>query len=83
MLVYIALQFDARSISAINPIANIAVATKQVAFRLEEVLLERVDTSAERVSQATPGVQCSRVDAVCYQLAHALDELEQKPSRKR
>lgn len=57
------------------------MATKQVAFRLEQRLLDRVDAYAKRMAQATPGVEFSRVDAVRFLLTHALDNLEQ-PRRK-
>lgn len=59
------------------------MATKQVAFRLDEELLERVDAYAERMTQATPGIQFTRVDAVRYLLTHALDERDKEASRKR
>lgn len=59
------------------------MATKQVAFRLDEDLLDRVDTYAEQMTQDTPGVQFTRVDAVRFLLTLALDELEKGPARKR
>ncbi|MDZ7842609.1 MAG: hypothetical protein U5R46_17560 [Gammaproteobacteria bacterium] len=59
------------------------MATKQVAFRLDEDLLDRVDAYAEQMTQDTPGVQFTRVDAVRFLLTHALDELEKGPARKR
>lgn len=59
------------------------MATKQVAFRLDEELLVRVDAYADQMTRDTPGVQFSRVDAVRFLLTHALDELEKGPTRKR
>lgn len=59
------------------------MATKQVAFRLDEDLLDRVDAYADQMTQQTPGVQFSRVDAVRFLLTHALDELEKSSSRNR
>lgn len=59
------------------------MATKQVAFRLDEDLLGRVDAYAHQMTWDTPGVQFSRVDAVRFLLTHALNELEKGPTRKR
>lgn len=59
------------------------MATKQVAFRLDEALLDRVDAYADQMTQETPGVQFSRVDAVRFLLTHALDKLEKRSPQKR
>lgn len=58
------------------------MATKQVAFRLDEGLLERVDVYADQMSREILGVQFSRADAVRFLLTHALDELEQRLPQK-
>ena len=60
------------------------MATKQVAFRLDEKLLKRVDSYAKKMGEATPGLEYSRVDAVRFLLTHALTDLESrrgKPTR--
>lgn len=59
------------------------MATKQVAFRLNEELLDRVDAYADQMTHETPGVEFSRVDAVRFLLTHALDELEKRSPQKR
>jgi len=54
--------------------------TTQVAFRLADRLIARVDRHAKRLGKTQPGVQFTRVDAVRDLLARALDEIEQPPS---
>jgi hypothetical protein len=50
--------------------------TTQVAFRLPEALIERLDRHADRLSAAHPGLEFTRVDAVRTLLTLALDEIE-------
>lgn len=82
-MVYTGFRIDAIEIQAIPLIGGILMATKQVAFRLDEDLLDRVDAYADRMTRETPGVQFSRVDAVRFLLTHALDELDKGSARKR
>lgn len=49
-------------------------------FRLPQSLLDRVDSHARRIEEATPGITCSRVDALKALLIYALQKLE--PPRK-
>lgn len=49
--------------------------TTQVAFRLADRLLARVDRHAKRMSKENRGVEYTRVDAVRDLLARALDSL--------
>ena len=58
------------------------MATKQVAFRLDEKLLKRVDAYAKKMGTATPGLEFSRVDAVRFLLTHALNDLENRKSKR-
>ena len=60
-------------------------ATKQVAFRLSETLIERIDRHAERMTKAQPGMEFSRADAARVLLTRSLDEIEaeEKPTRRR
>ena len=51
-------------------------ATKQVAFRLEAELVERVNAYAKRLEQERPGLEFSRADAVRVLLTRALDEAD-------
>ncbi len=57
------------------------MATKQVAFRLDENLLKRVDRYARKMSEATPGLEFNRVDAVRFLLTHALNDLEKRKGK--
>jgi hypothetical protein len=57
------------------------MATKQVAFRLDEKLLKRVDSHAKRMGQTTPGLEFSRVDAVRFLLTHALNDLKKRKGK--
>ena len=57
------------------------MATKQVAFRLDEKLLKRVDRYTKKMGGATPGVEYSRVDAVRFLLTHALNDLEKRKAK--
>ena len=57
------------------------MATKQVAFRLDEKLLRRVDSYAKKMGAATPGLEFSRVDAVRFLLTHALNDLEKRKGK--
>lgn len=47
--------------------------TKQVAFRLPESLVERIDGFAAALSRAQPGIEFTRADAVRLLLTRALD----------
>lgn len=51
-------------------------ATTQVAFRLPESLLDRLDVHLERMVRDHPGLEFTRVDAVRTLLARALDAAE-------
>lgn len=50
--------------------------TTQVAFRLSDRLLARVDRHAKRMSKLDRGVEYTRVDAVRALLTQALDTIE-------
>jgi hypothetical protein len=50
--------------------------TTQVAFRLPDSMIKRIDAHAERLTTANPGLHFVRVDAVRSLLARALDEVE-------
>jgi hypothetical protein len=50
------------------------MATKPVAFRLDEKLFRRLDVYAKKKGSLTPGVEFSRVDAVRFLLTHALND---------
>ncbi len=63
------------------PMAKEKDPTTQVAFRLPEHLIARLDRHAERMSKEHPGLEFSRADAVRTLLTRALDEVE--PSDKR
>lgn len=57
--------------------------TKQVAFRLPESLVERLDGYAAELSRAQPGIEFTRADAVRLLLTRALDSAEKaKPARR-
>jgi hypothetical protein len=47
--------------------------TKQVAFRLPESLVKRIDGFAATLSRAQPGIEFTRADAVRLLLTRALD----------
>ena len=51
--------------------------TVQVAIRVPEELLERIDDFAQRLSEATPGLMITRADAVRMLMAKALDAEDQ------
>lgn len=53
--------------------------TTQVAFRLDDELVERIDAYAKRLAVKTPGIEYSRADAVRALLARALDAVEADP----
>lgn len=55
--------------------------TTQVAFRLSDRLLARVDRHAKRLSKAERGVLYTRVDAVRDLLTRALDAIEGETSK--
>ena len=59
--------------------------TTQVAFRLPDELLRRIDRHAERMREGQPGVNVSRTDVVRMLLTRALEhaEGESHPKRKR
>jgi hypothetical protein len=50
--------------------------TTQVAFRLPDALLARLDRHAERLSKQHPGLEFTRVDVVRTLLTRALDDIE-------
>ena len=50
--------------------------TTQVAFRLADRLLARVDRHAKRMSKENPGVEYSRADAVRDLLLRSLESIE-------
>lgn len=52
--------------------------TVQVAFRLPESMVERIDAYVDKQRQGLPGVSFSRADAVRYLLTRALDLAEGK-----
>ena len=52
--------------------------TTQVAFRLPDRLLARIDRHAKRLGKEQRGVQFTRTDAIRDLLGRALDEVEGK-----
>lgn len=56
--------------------------TTQLAFRLSNRLIERLDRHATRMGKDQPGVTFNRADAVRALLTYALDEIEEKPAKK-
>jgi len=50
--------------------------TQQVAFRLPDSLVARLDRHVERMTKEHPGLDFSRADAVRSLLTRALDEIE-------
>lgn len=50
--------------------------TQQVAFRLPDSLIARLDQHVERMSKEHPGLDFSRADAVRSLLTRALDQIE-------
>lgn len=50
--------------------------TTQVAFRLSNRLLARIDRHAKRLGRQQPGISFTRVDAVRDLLMRALDSVE-------
>lgn len=57
--------------------------TTQVAFRLPDELLKRLDRHAERMRELQPGVNVSRTDVVRVLLTRALDQAEVDAHPKR
>ena len=57
--------------------------TTQVAFRLPNDLLERVDAHAERLRRDVPGIDPTRADVVRVLLVRALEAVEQTEKRKK
>jgi hypothetical protein len=57
--------------------------TVQVAFRLPESMLDRIDDHAKRLTAANPGLEFVCVDAVRSLLGRALDEVEAEADTKR
>ncbi len=57
--------------------------TKMINFRLEPSLIARLDAHAQRMSDATPGLTFSRIDALRTLLVPALDAAEQKRGGRR
>jgi len=56
--------------------------TTQVAFRLPNTMLERVDEHVQRMNEANPGLEFSRVDAVRTLLARALSDVEREAGKR-
>lgn len=56
--------------------------TTQVAFRLPDTLIERLDAHAERLNRQHPGLEFTRVDAARTLLTMALDEVESADKRR-
>ncbi|MDQ3298953.1 MAG: ribbon-helix-helix domain-containing protein [Myxococcota bacterium] len=56
--------------------------TTQVAFRLPDSLIERLDRHVKRMDAENPGLEFNRADAVRSLLTRALDTLEPKRSAK-
>jgi hypothetical protein len=56
--------------------------TKQVAFRLPESLVKRLDDYAEELAHAQPGLTFTRADAVRVLLVRALDATTTTPKRR-
>ncbi len=50
--------------------------TTQLAFRLPDSLIQRLDRHVERMAKELPGLEFTRVDAVRSLLTRALDEIE-------
>ena len=50
--------------------------TTQVAFRLPDSLIARLDRHTERMTKEHPGLDFSRADAVRSLLTRALDQVE-------
>jgi hypothetical protein len=57
--------------------------TKQVAFRLPESLVKRIDGYAAALSRAQPGIEFTRADAVRVLLTRALDAEGPAPSKQK
>lgn len=55
----------------------------QVAFRLPDVLLQRIDRHAQRLSDEHPGLTFTRVDVVMTLLTRALDQVETGAKQER
>ena len=60
-----------------------AMKTQQVAFRLEEDLLARVDAHAEKMAAMMPGVNVTRADAVRALLTQALSAAQAPAEKKK
>jgi phage terminase Nu1 subunit (DNA packaging protein) len=56
--------------------------TTQVAFRLADTLLGRLDRYAKQLDREHPGLVHSRVDALRVLLTRALDEAEENETKK-
>lgn len=56
--------------------------TVQVAFRLDQELLTRLEKQAQRMAQETQGVSFTRSDVVRILLIKGLDELDAKRGKK-
>lgn len=55
----------------------------QVAFRLDQELLKRLDKQAQRMTEEQPGVEFTRSTVVRLLLLRGLDELEAKRGGKK
>jgi len=56
--------------------------TVQVAFRLDEELVKRLDKYAKQMEREMPGFKVSRADAVRLLLIRALDKIESGRTKK-
>jgi hypothetical protein len=57
--------------------------TTLVAFRLDNELLKRVDSYAERLERETPGLKLARVDVVRILLVRGLSQIEGPESSRK
>jgi len=68
------LQADAKGRSPMTPRSK--ERGTQLAFRLPEELVERIDTHVKRLGRDNPGLDFTRTDAVRSLLVRALDDVE-------
>lgn len=57
--------------------------TTQVAFRLPDSLLQRLDRHVERMNSENPGLEFSRADAARSLLTRSLDAVESAGKRSK
>lgn len=53
--------------------------TTQVAFRLDDEVIKRIDEYAKRLAGKTPGIQYSRTDAARALIVRGLDAADAEP----